>query len=228
MSLKYRGGLILIVSVVIVWVTSFEVTQCVFRDYKQPFAVSYLATSQLVVYLPLAFIKDWLIELLRSHRRKSGDDAETVDESSVELDATAENMGCILGKEESCIRVFSEDLKLLVSESANNMDTLKDGKMIATKEIVKFGFCLAPLWFFTEYLTNAALARTTVASTTLLSSTSGLFTLFIGACLGQESIDIVKVIAVVVSMAGVAMTTLGKVSAPDESQLSTPAYASFP
>ncbi len=114
----------------------------------------------MVVYLPLAFIKDWLIELLRSHRRKSGDDAETVDESSVELDATAENNGVHstfeiehkeqLGKEESCIRVFSEDVKLLVSESANNMDTLKDGKMIATKEIVKFGFCLAPLWFFTE------------------------------------------------------------------------------
>ncbi|KAM3762053.1 hypothetical protein ACB098_01G315300 [Castanea mollissima] len=54
-----------------------------------------------------------------------------------------------------------------------------------------------------------------------MSSTSGLFTLLIGACLGQESIDIVKVIAVVVSMAGVAMTTLGKVSATDESQLST-------
>lgn len=233
MSLKYRGGLLLIVSVVIMWVTSFEVTQCVFRDYKQPFAVSYLATSQLVVYLPLAFIKDWLIELLRSHSRKSGDDTETVDESSVELHATAKNNGVHgtfeiehkeqLGKEESCIRVFSEDVKLLVSESANNMDTLKDDKMMATKEIVKFGFCLAPLWFFTEYLTNASLARTTVASATLMSSTSGLFTLFIGACLGQESIDIVKVIAVVVSMAGVAMTTLGKVSAPDESQLSTPA-----
>ena len=81
---------------------------------------------------------------------------------------------------------------------------------------------------FLQYLTNASLARTTVASATLMSSTSGLFTLFIGACLGQESIDIVKVIAVVVSMAGVAMKTLGKVSAPDESQLSTPAYASFP
>lgn len=81
---------------------------------------------------------------------------------------------------------------------------------------------------FLQYLNNAALARTTVASTTLMSSTSGLFTLLIGACLGQESIDIVKVIAVVVSMAGVAMTTLGNVSATDESQLSTLKYVSFP
>ncbi|KAM4125480.1 hypothetical protein ACB094_01G312800 [Castanea mollissima] len=231
MSWKYKGGLLLIVSVVIMWVTSAEVTQGVFREYKQPFAVAYLATSLLVVYLPVAFIKDCLLEFLRCHSCKSVDDAETVDESSMELDSTAKQNGkhCIfeierqekLGKEDSCIDVYSEDVKLLVSESAKNTDTLKDDKKITTKEIAKFGFCIAPLWFFTEYLNNAALARTTVASTTLMSSTSGLFTLLIGACLGQESIDIVKVIAVVVSMAGVAMTTLGKVSATDESQLST-------
>ncbi|KAL0013681.1 hypothetical protein SO802_000750 [Lithocarpus litseifolius] len=231
MSWKYKGGLLLIVSVVIMWVTSAEVTQGVFREYKQPFAVAYLATSLLVVYLPVAFIKDCLLEFLRCHCCKSVDDAETVDESSMELDSTAKQNGkhCIfeiehqekLGKEDSCIDVYSEDVKLLVSESAKNIDTLKDDKKITTKEIAKFGFCIAPLWFFTEYLNNAALARTTVASTTLMSSTSGLFTLLIGACLGQESIDIVKVIAVVVSMAGVAMTTLGNVSATDESQLST-------
>jgi len=82
--------------------------------------------------------------------------------------------------------------------------------------------------YFLQYLTNAALARTTVASTTLLSSTSGLFTLIIGAYLGQDSIDIVKVIAIVFSMAGVAMTTFGKTSTTDETQLGTPKYVSFP
>ena len=71
-----------------------------------------------------------------------------------------------------------------------------------------------------QYLSNAALARTSVASTTVLSSTSGLFTLFIGVFLGQDSLNAAKVIAVLVSMAGVAMTTLGKTWAADESPLS--------
>jgi solute carrier family 35 protein F5 len=69
-----------------------------------------------------------------------------------------------------------------------------------------------------QYFSNAALARTSVASTTVLSSTSGLFTLFIGAFLGQDSLNIAKVVAVFVSMAGVAMTTMGKTWATDESQ----------
>jgi len=58
-----------------------------------------------------------------------------------------------------------------------------------------------------QYLSNAALARTSVASTTVLSSTSGLFTLFIGVLLGQDSINAAKIIAVFISMAGVVMTT---------------------
>jgi solute carrier family 35, member F5 len=74
------------------------------------------------------------------------------------------------------------------------------------------------LWM--QYLSNAALARTSVASTTVLSSTSGLFTLFIGVLLGQDSINAAKVIAVFVSMAGVAMTTMGQTWATDESEVS--------
>lgn len=77
-----------------------------------------------------------------------------------------------------------------------------------------------------QYLSNSALARTSVASTTVLSSTSGLFTLFIGAFLGQDSLSIAKVVAVFVSIAGVAMTTLGKTWATDEKQLSPTLYVS--
>ena len=67
-----------------------------------------------------------------------------------------------------------------------------------------------------QYLSNAALARTSVASTTVLSSTSGLF---IGVLLGQDSINAAKIIAVFISMAGVVMTTMGQTWASDESEV---------
>lgn len=67
-----------------------------------------------------------------------------------------------------------------------------------------------------QYSSNSALANTSVASTTVLTSTSGLFTLFFGALLGQDTVNITKVVAVFISMAGVAMTTVGKTWAPDE------------
>lgn len=75
-----------------------------------------------------------------------------------------------------------------------------------------------------QYLSNAALARTSVASTTVLSSTSGLFTLFAGVLLRQDTLNMAKVVAVFVSMAGVVMTTLGKTWATDESQISSTRY----
>lgn len=75
-----------------------------------------------------------------------------------------------------------------------------------------------------QYLSNAALAHTSVSSTTVLSSTSGLFTLFIGAILGQDSLSVAKVVAVFISIAGVAMTTLGKTWARDDSQLNPSMY----
>lgn len=77
--------------------------------------------------------------------------------------------------------------------------------------------------FGLQYLSNAALAHTSVASTTVLSSTSGLFTLFIGVFLGQDSLNLAKVVAVFVSMAGVVMTTMGKTWAKDDSQINASA-----
>lgn len=77
------------------------------------------------------------------------------------------------------------------------------------------GLCLM------QYLSNAALANTSVASTTILSSTSGLFTLFFGSCLGEDSLNISKIVAVFVSITGVFMTTLGKTWAADQTEVSS-------
>ncbi|KAG7031808.1 hypothetical protein SDJN02_05849 [Cucurbita argyrosperma subsp. argyrosperma] len=172
MGWRYKAGLFLIVTVVIIWVTSAEVTQDIFTAYKQPFAITYLGASLMVVYLPIAFLKDWFCSLVRTHSSKS--EAET-------------------------------NLDVELQGSFTRKDS--DADFSAHSEG-------SPL-----YLSNAALARTSVASTTVLSSTSGLFTLFIGAALGQDSLNMVKVVAVFVSMAGVIMTTLGKTWATDESQL---------
>ncbi|XP_020528202.1 uncharacterized vacuolar membrane protein YML018C isoform X2 [Amborella trichopoda] len=114
-----------------------------------------------------------------------------------------------------------EEGRPLIAKHKDNLDSLKQSKELTTMEIAKFSFYIAPIWFATEYLSNAALARTSVASTTVLSSTSGLFTLFFSALLGQDSLNVSKVVAVFVSMAGVVMTTLGKTWATDETQTST-------
>ncbi|KAI3422808.1 EamA domain-containing protein [Psidium guajava] len=232
MSWRYKGGLILIIAVVIMWVTSAEVTQGVFEDYKQPFAVTYLGTSLLALYLPIAFFKDWFLKSLKSRASESGDSAETVDAICAGRDSPVKNNG-----KQSNVEMENQEKLSVVDSTGKELHLLEEGKAFVldakdddiveeeekmnSKQILKVACTLAPLWFVSEYFMNAALARTSVASTTILFSTSGLFTLLIGAFLGQDSISVVKVISVFISIAGVAMTTLGKTSSTNQSQSNT-------
>lgn len=218
MGWRYQAGLFLIAAVVIIWVFSAEVTQGIFDDYKQPFAVTYLGASLMVIYLPIAFIKDWIYKLIQNRKKQSliGVNSplkyiggSTVFEMEVE--------GSPLSRKDSDHDLSKqEEGNPLVPKSKTDISPLKHDAQVTTREVATYGFYIAPIWFLTEYLSNAALARTSVASTTVLSSTSGLFTLFIGAFLGQDSLNVTKIVAVFVSMAGVAMTTMGKTWAADE------------
>ncbi|CAL5358918.1 unnamed protein product [Camellia sinensis] len=221
MGWRYRAGLFLIAAVVIIWVTSAEVTQGIFTDYKQPFAVTYLGVSLMVVYLPIAFIKDWICSIIR--KRSCNNESSAGFSSPLNCIAgrnifEIELEGNLNKKDSDADLSALEEGKPLVPKHIDDADVLKQQKELTTKEIAGYGFSIAPLWFVTEYFSNAALARTSVSSTTVLSSTSGLFTLFIGSFLGQDSLNMAKVAAVFVSMSGVAMTTLGKTWVTDESQ----------
>ncbi|KAL2939925.1 hypothetical protein RDABS01_001307 [Bienertia sinuspersici] len=229
MNLKYNVGLVLIGTVVIIWVSSAEVTQDIYNAYKQPFAVTYLGASLMVIYLPIAYIKEWFYRKMKNCSSRSGKLAETVRDSVDILDSPlkyVEQKICAMEIEVDPIKKDC-DLSLSFEEEKPLFDEglKKQDKEVTTWEIVRYGLYLAPLWFAVEYLSNAALARTSVASTTVLSSTSGLFTLFIGVLLGEDSLNMAKVVAVFVSMAGVVMTTLGKTWASDDSQPSSSSAA---
>ncbi|CAL1375015.1 unnamed protein product [Linum trigynum] len=227
MGWRYKAGLFLIAAVVVIWVTSAEVTQGIFTNYKQPFAVTYLGASLMVVYLPVAFFKDWLQKVLNRKSSKGGKGSENKKESSDGFNSPLnrkivemELQGTLSKKDSDSALSLQDEDKPLVPRGKDDLNLLRIEKELSNKQVAKYGFYIAPLWFVTEYLSNAALARTSVASTTVLSSTSGLFTLFVGAFLGEDSLNLSKVIAVLVSMAGVVMTTFGKTWAADESQLS--------
>jgi solute carrier family 35 protein F5 len=64
-------------------------------------------------------------------------------------------------------------------------------------------FCL--LWFLANYFVSSCLEYTTVASSTILTSTSSVFTLIFGALFRVEKFSVRKLIAVLVSLAGIAL-----------------------
>ncbi|CAK7353986.1 unnamed protein product [Dovyalis caffra] len=188
--------------------------------YRQPFAITYLGVSLMVVYLPIALVKDWFCSLFRPGLSKSLYSGNPVIGSSFGLDMPhitdleRDLRGCLLTDKDLGER--GEGWPLNLKDEEDELGLLHQNSELSSWEISKCCLYLAPLWFITEYLSNSALANTSVASTTVLTSTSGLFTLCFGALLGQETINFAKVVAVFITMAGVAMTTVGKTWASDE------------
>ncbi|RVW54134.1 Solute carrier family 35 member F5 [Vitis vinifera] len=253
MGWKYKAGLGLIGTVVFIWVASAEITQRIFSEYKQPFALTYLGVSLMVVYLPIAVLKDWICSRLDINSFKNLCNGSTIAKSSAGL-AIPLRINEICPSSETDTEGSlntdmdlseNEDGWLIITNMEDEVGLLEKNHELSSWEIAKCGFYLAPIWgpgkkslipfgfnfyFYPwkpslmaglsngvyPYSSNSALANTSVASTTVLTSTSGLFTLFFGALLGQDTVNITKVVAVFISMAGVAMTTVGKTWAPDE------------
>jgi len=76
----------------------------------------------------------------------------------------------------------------------------------ATAELAAI-FCL--LWFFANWTMNASLEFTSVASSTILASTSGFFTMAVGKMFGVEKLTYGKIAAVCISFSGVLLVSLG-------------------
>ncbi|CAN4076494.1 unnamed protein product [Withania somnifera] len=221
---KYNVGLGLIGVFVFVWVASAEVIQKIFVEYKQPFAVTYLGISLMAIFLPIAACKDWLRGLLEQSSLKKLYTKNLLLDSSV-LDGPLK-LNDMHNHPEGALEDFliadmdysdpEEGFPFVDINHRDEIHFLEEGFEHNSWDLVKCSLYLAPIWFATEYFSNSALANTSVASTTILTSTSGLFTLIFGALLGQDSTNIGKMIAVIVSMSGVALTTVGKTWASDE------------
>jgi len=112
-----------------------------------------------------------------------------------------------------------EGAPFLASSQEGSLSKPQQVVQLTTAQVAACALFLAPIWLLTEYLSNAALSMTSVASTTILSSTSGLFTLLFGVTIGGDNLTAGKLMAALVSIIGVMMTELGKSSASDDSKV---------
>ena len=127
--------------------------------------MAYLGTSLLVLYLPIAFIKNGLFHFIRG-RSNSSDDAENTDKSSFGMDSPikddevseTENKG--LREEDGNVMDLKsqEEGMALGTEQINiDVDKLKQYRDLSNKEMARLGFCIAPIWFITEVRTCLSL-----------------------------------------------------------------------
>lgn len=114
----------------------------------------------MVVYLPIAFLKDWLCNLLKRRSSKSGKNAESMNEYSSAFGSPLKHNGVQKDFELEIHTLSRKDSdadlspcaeeRPLVSKLKDNINVLKHDRDLTPREIATYGFYLAPLWFFTE------------------------------------------------------------------------------
>lgn len=108
----------------------------------------------MVVYLPIAFLKDWLCNLLKRRSSKSGKDAESVNDSSAAINSPMrhkifemELQGTFTRKDSELDLASQEEGRPLVAKLKEDVH-----KELTGREIATFGFYIAPVWFITEVI----------------------------------------------------------------------------
>ncbi|KAI9025875.1 hypothetical protein CLU79DRAFT_743583 [Phycomyces nitens] len=177
---RYINGILILLVVVVIWVSSSFTMNSIFGDqkYNKPFLVTYINTTTFSFYLiPLLIF-----------RKKDKYQPEEIDlQDSARLLEDHES-----GDQESFVK---PQIEPQIQPKLSDRETIK----------LSLTFCL--LWFCANYTNNASLAYTSVGSSTILSSMSGLFTLAIGTIFRVERLTWVKAAAVCISFSGVVLVS---------------------
>src|SRR5690349_4675990 len=74
---------------------------------------------------------------------------------------------------------------------------------VPLKELIKLSSVFFIIYFAANYLNNAAFVYVSPGTVSILSATSGFFTLFLGFFVGVEKMSLLRIIATVVCVGGV-------------------------
>lgn len=192
---RWTLGLVMLALVIVLWVLSSFLLNLIFQDnsYKKPFFITYINTASFVFYLiPTGrkMVKNY-IQTGHFHAH---------DELVLEEEGAAQDVVESEQDPDTSITVHSP---LIPKDS--NVD--HDGSRLSLPETMKLSAEFCVLWFTANFVTNASLAYTSVASQTILSSTSSFFTLFVGALCHTETLNRVNIVGSIVSFLGILLVT---------------------
>lgn len=232
-KLRHAIGIALLLATVFLWTASNFLASTIFADdsYSKPYFVTYINTAFFIIPLipmllhhlwadrqntvyqkpVLAQVRDLLQrragkwKLLREHESRSSSVSSKV------RDRHDEAAEVLLGDDMH----QSQELSRVLTGEMDDSLTVKDTAKLALE------FCM--LWFLANYFAAACLEYTTVASSTILASTSSIWTLLCGSVLRVERFTIRKFIGVCASLGGVALISTIDVSGEtDENRGSFP------
>ncbi|KAB1210161.1 hypothetical protein CJ030_MR6G022649 [Morella rubra] len=227
-------GLIYIVAVASIWIAASFVVQSVVDEGVSPFLITYICNSLFVIYIPMVeigrFLEDTYGGLWFWKNKKSsisqdlGESEQVVLLGESDLGATADGSTSSVLVEEGQIKQHGEGLDREAELVSHEHQTIlpdednsngKSGKQVDAKgrwtrtRVAKVSLLICPFWFFAQLTFNLSLKYTTVTSNTILSSASSLFTFLVSLAFLGEKFTWLKLISVLLCMAGTIIVSLG-------------------
>lgn len=218
-------GLLCLIGVILIWVISGELIEFIFtnQSFNSPFFLTYFNTSLFSLYM-IGFLirpKWWNTEngppLLWLPWLRCCINNSTTTSSSNSIDSSDGNVHhSSPPKHESEDIIDDEDTPVIstTTTTTTGSSTIttnmidKNIQMMTIRQVagIALGFC--PLWFGANYLYNLSLSMTSVASATILSTTSSLFTFALGCAMKVEQPTIWKLVGLLVMLGGVVLVSL--------------------
>ncbi|EEQ37130.1 putative uncharacterized vacuolar membrane protein [Clavispora lusitaniae] len=204
---KWVLGLLNLAAVILFWVSSSFLVNDLFETdtYRKPFFITWVNTSCFALYLiPYLRYKNLsvpeFVEALKQDFHKSRysrlNDPEGSTQEMPEYGASTDNVAILEGSDAS-------------------LATSSNPEEVPIYETVMLSLQFTILWFTANLVTNSSLSYTSVASQTILSSTSSFFTLLVGYFYSVEKINTNKVMGIILSFSGVLIVT--KIDSSDAS-----------
>ncbi|CDM30699.1 hypothetical protein DTO013E5_655 [Penicillium roqueforti] len=210
-------GIILLLVVVVLWTTSNFLGSTIFADktYPNPFFVTYTNTSMFM--MPLILIVARRTWALWRHGKLS--QITSLRSFLNHLDSHDPK-----AEEERILRSGSDEEDGQFSRGRQDPSSGKLGLKATAKLSIQF--CL--LWFTANYFAMGCLQFTSVASTTILTSTSGVWTMVFGALLRVEKFTMRKLMGVLASLIGIILISRVDLSKPETGEGADSGEGSFP
>ncbi|RKF60988.1 putative vacuolar membrane protein [Erysiphe neolycopersici] len=207
---RHTLGIILLTATLVLWTSSNFLASYIFADnsYSKPYFVTYINTAFFafsLIPIVLKFIYRHGIVHIRvlvfNHWHGWRYGHNTVWSNSIESDEEAESL--ILSSHNGSLADDESALSPSISEvSVSSMDRLD---LYQTAKL-SLEFCL--LWFTANYLIAACLKYTSVASSTILTSTSSIWTLIFGVISKVEIFSCRKLFGVLASLIGIILISI--------------------
>ncbi|KAI9801537.1 MAG: hypothetical protein M1825_003216 [Sarcosagium campestre] len=242
-------GLILLLVTVVLWTSSNFLASYMFADntYSKPYFVTYLDTGCFALSLIPTCLKrahdygyreSWamLSQAWGSWRSRPQDETSvqmTREEQRSFLkpdddDDEAVDQGDRSPWTRSSLAPMNVEDQMGNSELSAALTSSDDDSKMSIKETARLSFEFCLVWFVANYLAIACLEYTTVASTTILTSTSSIWTLLFSTLARIERFTLAKVMGVMASLVGIILISTVDISGDnDESRGSFPHKTHF-